>query len=578
MKFLRVFTFIFLVHELSGHDITGRIYNGFNAPEDAYPWMALLRFHDMQQTNRTINLCGGSIISDIFVLTAASCFYNAHLLPNLFSIRAGVYDTDNTNTDREQIRAINRVIVHPQYNSSNLVNDLALVHVNPPFNLKAINVNVITLSNLTSVENMSLVATGWGVLSLTNATVAAIVLQDTVVQEDVACTTTKAINSTTQLCAPGTCVRDSGGPLMTFDNSTLKFELVAVTSARNACTTEGLFTRVAPFYDWISSVLKNPPPILTTTTGTTTTTGKPTEFICDPSHSCGCSSVPVVFHDNLGRIIGGETAKPHSWPWIVSIQFIGHRCGGTLINREWILTAAHCSLLQYSQIHIGIHDTTSSSAIVRNVSQVIHHPDFVPPPKHINDIALIRLSEPIDFSTHDINAATTCLPSQSNDIDYPRAGTTLAVVGWGVVKPNGFPATQLQQVRVAALENADPRCNRAVYDRERQFCAMVDGGGKDACQGDSGGPIHQWLGDHWEQVGIVSFGNGCAEAQNPGIYTRLSFYHDWIMTSINQTRVTTTASTTSTDYTKTPDNTSAANHANIFFLAIIYSLLSILAI
>ena len=75
---------------------------------------------------------------------------------------------------------------------------------------------------------------------------------------------------TEEFCSLG----DSGGPLMTFDNSTLQFELVAVTSARNACTTEGLFTRVAPYNDWISSVLKNPPPILTTTTRATTTTGK----------------------------------------------------------------------------------------------------------------------------------------------------------------------------------------------------------------------------------------------------------------------------------------------------------------
>jgi secreted trypsin-like serine protease len=56
--------------------------------------------------------------------------------------------------------------------------------------------------------------------------------------------------------------------------------------------------------------------------------------------------------------------------------------------------------------------------------------------------------------------------------------------------------------------------------------------------GDSGGPIHQWLDDHWEQVGIVSFGSGCALANRPGMYTRLSFYYDWIqsyLTVMNQT-------------------------------------------
>ena len=75
--------------------------------------------------------------------------------------------------------------------------------------------------------------------------------------------------------------------------------------------------------------------------------------------------------------------------------------------------------------------------------------------------------------------------------------------------------------------------------------------------GDSGGPIHQWLGDHWEQVGIVSFGKGCAEAEHPGVYTRLSFYHDWIdatMKGINYTtpNIPATTMTTITTTTTSP--------------------------
>jgi transmembrane serine protease 9 len=65
-------------------------------------------------------------------------------------------------------------------------------------------------------------------------------------------------------------------------------------------------------------------------------------------------------------------------------------------------------------------------------------------------------------------------------------------------------------------------------------------------KGDSGGPIHQWLDDHWEQVGIVSYGKGCALANHPGVYTRLSFYHDWIQESMNDTDLTTTTLRTET--------------------------------
>ncbi|CAF1231876.1 unnamed protein product [Adineta steineri] len=124
---------------------------------------------------------------------------------------------------------------------------------------------------------------------------------------------------------------------------------------------------------------------------------------------------------------------------------------------------------------------------------------------------------------------------------------------------NGAAAKELQQVRVMTIDNDDQRCNNSIYDKQRQFCALVDGGGKDACQGDSGGPIHQWLDDHWEQVGIVSYGTGCAAATNPGIYTRLSYYHDWIQKTINEIDTTTIAPSTSASTTTTTVSSTSAS-------------------
>jgi secreted trypsin-like serine protease len=132
------------------------------------------------------------------------------------------------------------------------------------------------------------------------------------------------------------------------------------------------------------------------------------------------------------------------------------------------------------------------------------------------------------------------------------------------------------------LANDDWRCINASYDKQRQFCAMVDGGGKDSCQGDSGGPIHQWLNDHWEQVGIVSYGTGCALAIHPGVYTRLSFYHDWIQATINgidQTTITSSpsASPTTTDVvTNGPNNKASTIESKVFFLVIVSILLKFL--
>ena len=224
--------------------------------------------------------------------------------------------------------------------------------------------------------------------------------------------------------------------------------------------------------------------------------GPPISFVCNTSYTCGCSSVPVVFHDNSdrysrllniqSRIVGGEEAQPNSWPWIVSIRFsfLGHVCGGSLINDQWVLTAAHCLLLpNVTTVHIGVHDTAFPSPQERTVMDVIRHSNFIPGPHFINDIALLRLSSPVILNQGIPPAITSCLPRQTDDLEYPLPGTRLAVIGWGRLRENGPIPRRLQQVRVTTLCNEDWRCSNAAFDQQRQFCAMVDGGGKDSCQG-----------------------------------------------------------------------------------------------
>lgn len=209
--------------------------------------------------------------------------------------------------------------------------------------------------------------------------------------------------------------------------------------------------------------------------------------MCDTRYPCGCSSTPVIFHDqySTGRIVGGETAQSHSWPWVVSLRwtFFGHTCGGTIINDEWILTAAHCISSIPTTVHIGVHDERLPSQQIRDVIETIVHPEYVPPPKFINDIALLHVAPPINLSASNGTVGLTCIPAQRHDQNYPAAQTTLAVIGWGKLTSGGGRPTQLRQVRVKTIENDDWRCANDIFDIDRQFCAMVDGGGKDSCQG-----------------------------------------------------------------------------------------------
>jgi hypothetical protein len=134
------------------------------------------------------------------------------------------------------------------------------------------------------------------------------------------------------------------------------------------------------------------------------------------------------------------------------------------------LTAAHCLPTISTTVHIGVHDETLPSPQISKVVKVIPHSDYVPAPKFLNDIALIRISPPVNLAVPDTYAGLSCLPSK-------------AVIGWGKLASVGSRPTKLRQVRVKTLANDDWRCINSSFDSNRQFCAMVDGGGKDSCQG-----------------------------------------------------------------------------------------------
>lgn len=251
------------------------------------------------------------------------------------------------------------------------------------------------------------------------------------------------------------------------------------------------------------------------------------------------------------RVVGGQAADIGEWPWQVALispskvttgpnyskaQF----CGGALIAERWVLTAAHCLVVngqiipaQSVNIVAGLNNLQTPEATHQQVAvQAVYvYPNYQDSQALINDIALLYLAESIQAGN---NKAFIALPEQGNQT-LVNPGSFVTVTGWGSTvgyepdetKPPIYPPN-LQEVSVPVISNAS--CNQA-YDGTitgSMLCASPQQGGRDACQGDSGGPLAAANGNQWQQVGVVSFGYGCASTKYPGVYARVSEFVDWI--------------------------------------------------
>ena len=229
--------------------------------------------------------------------------------------------------------------------------------------------------------------------------------------------------------------------------------------------------------------------------------------------------------DGGGRIVGGVEATPGEFPWMVSVQSgNSHFCGASLIAPEWVLTASHCVIGESAngiKIVVGRHALNTSDGVTRNVSQIIMHPSYSDNTLDY-DVALLKLSAPVN------GVETIGLVTSAMDVDDTGEDSTIS--GWGTTSSGGSSPNKLRKVTVPIVSNSN--CNQA-YGGDitaRMICAGLTQGGKDSCQGDSGGPmmVRNAADDGWLQAGIVSWGQGCAEAGFYGVYARVSNLKSWI--------------------------------------------------
>ncbi|GGX59990.1 S1 family peptidase [Streptomyces hiroshimensis] len=233
-------------------------------------------------------------------------------------------------------------------------------------------------------------------------------------------------------------------------------------------------------------------------------------------------------------VIGGQAVRASEAPWVVALgsrqRFgaarAGQFCGGVLVGRRTVVTAAHC--LSHEVLGVDVSEARDLRVIVGRddlrgaVGAEVEprdtwvNPGF-DPGTNAGDLAVLTLRNQVPESY--------VIPvAQQGDAAY-RVGAKAMVYGWGDVIGNGTYSEILRAAKVRVLqdgvcERAYPGTAEGVYRRSSMLCAGMPLGGRDACQGDSGGPLVA----QGKLVGLVSWGAGCGQPQYPGVYTRMSAY------------------------------------------------------
>ncbi|MET8692427.1 S1 family peptidase [Streptomyces bauhiniae] len=225
-------------------------------------------------------------------------------------------------------------------------------------------------------------------------------------------------------------------------------------------------------------------------------------------------------------IVGGTTTTTTAYPYVMQItDASGNQfCGGTLVSAKKVVTAAHCMVGEStSSVRVvgGRTYLNGTNGTVSRVSKIWINPDYTDATRG-DDVAVLTLSTSMPY--------TPVSYVSSSQTSVYAAGTTARILGWGTTSESGSSSNQLRTATVPTVSDSSCRSSYGSdFVQSDMVCAGLTSGGVDTCQGDSGGPLI--IGG--VLAGITSWGEGCAEAGYPGVYTRLTTFSSLVTAQVN---------------------------------------------